>query len=263
MTHLPLLTPSRLALSGLALTLLPAPAAIITLEGGVEGGTDLQSQDRYVIDLGFRVPSLPASPDLALFEAGGDGDGTGIAVLGSSLHVYLDTRTSSIFAEDTSFSVDLTPFAGQTVSIRLQGNYTGTTAGSDTAQLDVFNGTDTLTSNLITLTSDHDQAAGGDGFGTGGRGQNSWPGITEANGTGGTPDMAQFSTGYDIGDGGPNVLGNDVLVGTLYTGATDSDGALAAGIPDPASWNLIPEPSSGILALLGTGLLVGSRRRPA
>lgn len=251
---------SGLLLSGIVLSSLPAPAAIIGLSGGTEGGTVLQGQDRFVIDLGFLVPSLPVTTDLALFEAGGDGDGTGLALLGSSVQVYMDQRGTSLFADDTTFGVDLSPFAGQVVSIRLQGDLTGSTPGSDTVQLDIFDGSTTLTSNLVTLTANQEQAAGGDGFGTGGRGQNSWPGISEADGSGATPDMAQFSTGYDIGDGGPNVLGSDVLEGTLYTGPGDSDAALAAGIPDPSTWNVVPEPSAALLGVLGSIFLLGRRR---
>ena len=239
-----------------------SPAAIISLAGGSEGGAVLQGEDRFVIDLGFVVPSsLPVSTDLALFEAGGDGDGTAISVLGSSLNIYLDSGVSNIFADDTTIDLNLSAFAGQVVSIRLQGNYTGASAGTDIVQLDVFDGTSTISSSSISLTTNYTQPAGGDGFGTGGRGGGSWPGISEANGIGGTPNMSQFSTGYDLSDGGANILGSDVIVGTLYIGATDSDAALSSGIPDPSSWGLVPEPSGIALLALGSLSALGRRRR--
>ncbi|MGD1979925.1 MAG: hypothetical protein PVJ98_11060 [Akkermansiaceae bacterium] len=201
-------------------------AATINLSGGSEGGAVLQGLNRYVVDLGFLVPTtLPVTTNLALFEAGGDGDGTAISLIGNSLNVYLDFNGSSNFADDTTFDLNISAYAGQVVSIRLQGDYSGG-AGSDTVRLDVTNGFTTLTSNTITLVSNHLQPAGGDGFGTGGRGGNSWAGISE-DGAAGAPNMDQFNTTlYDISDGGANVLGSDVIVGNLYTGAVDSDTAL-------------------------------------
>jgi len=243
-----------LTVSSLVLSLLPASGAVISLAGGSEGGAVLQSQDRFVVDLGFLVPALPVTTNLALFEAGGDGDGTAIALTGNSIQIYLDNQSGGTI--DTNFGVNISSFAGQVVTIRLQGDYTGATGSADSAQLDITNGTASLTSGLVALASNHTQAGGGDGYGTGGRGGGSWPGLSE------DPTMAQFNVlAYDISDNGINVVGSEELVGVLNTGASDSDTALTSGIPAPSSWGIIPEPSSGLLALLGAGLLASRQRR--
>ncbi len=233
----------------------PSIAAIHTLTAGVNDTSDpLVGVTDWTADIGFVASSLPASPNRVLFESGGDGTGIAITLMGNSLQVFQDQGDFNVSSPtgDTFFSVDVSSFANQTLSIRLDANLGGD-VGEDTLQLDVFNGLSVLTSGVVTLPVNLTQSAGANDTGLG-IVVGDIAGLDES-GEAGFPDMAQFNSAL-YRAGGANALGEDVLAGILYT---DQDPA--GGIPAPGSWGLIPEPSSVLLLAFGSCLLLGRRKR--
>ena len=237
------------------LTCYPAAhATIIPVAGGDDIGSPLVGPNLWTLDLGYALSGLPDTVDRVLFEAGGDGTGISLVLLGTELTVYQDQGDflASSPVGDDFFSVDIAAFANQVVSIRLNADLT-----ADTLSLSAFNGTTTLTSGIINTTTDLVNSAGGNATGVGGFSADL--GGLDESAEAGFPDIASlFGAAYQVtAPVGANVLGSDVLVGTLYT---DAD-LPPAMIPDPSSWGLIPEPSSA--ALLGVGVIMVSvlRRR--
>ena len=244
----------RLILASTLLALC-SQGSIIPLTGGDFITTDpLVGPNNWTLDLGYRVPTLPDSVDRVLFESGGDGTGISLTLLGSNLTVYQDTGDFNVStpAGDTFFSVDIASFASQTLSIRLVGDTT-----LDTLQLDVYNGTTTLSSGVVG-TTDLANSAGANDTGVGGLAAD-LAGLDESVEAGFPAISSLFNNAHrvDLGTMGADVLLGDVLIGILYT-----DTNLPPSIPEPGSWGLIPEPSSGGLFALGV-LLLGWWRRTA
>ena len=206
----------------------------------------------WTLDAGLVVSSLPANPNRIIFEAGGDGTGSALALIGSELLYYYDVGdfNASSPANDRFFSIDISAMANAVISIRLDANLSGAT---DTVSLTVTDGTTTLMGSA-TLPTDVSTAAGGNNTGFGVVAED-LAGLDES-GEAGFPNMAQFQNAAYF-DGGANALGADQLAGTLCTTAANQP---PASIPAPASWGLaVPEP--GAIALLLPSLAITLLRR--
>lgn len=237
----------------------PASAAVFTLTPGAERGDDpVTNIADWTLDAGLAIESIPASPNRIIFEAGGDGLGSALAWIGNELTYYFDVGdfNNSSPADDRFFSLDISPFAGSVISIRLTADLSTAT---DVITLSATDGNLTL-SDAVTLPGNRTSVAGGNNTGFGVTSQD-LAGLDES-AEPGFPDMAQFNAAsYKIvaGTPGANVLGADRLAGTLYT---ETDQAPAA-IPAPSSWGIvIPEPGTPVL-LTAAALLLGMRRRRA
>ncbi|MDG2124180.1 MAG: PEP-CTERM sorting domain-containing protein [Verrucomicrobiales bacterium] len=238
----------------------PATAAVITLIPGVERTDDpVTGVNDWTLDAGLVIGSLPASPNRIIFEAGGDGLGSALALVGSELLYYYDIGDfqNSSPAGDAFFSLDISSLAGSVISLRLDADLS---TASDTVSLTATNGSLTL-NNSVAIPTDRTSIAGGNNTGFG---------LTAADLAGldesaepGFPNMAQFNTtAYKstVANGpGANILGADQLAGTLYTTLADQP---PGSIPTPSSWGLvIPEPGTGLLVAFATAALAFRRRR--
>jgi hypothetical protein len=232
-------TTSLLLISSLA----PAGAAVINLTAPSARTDDpVTNQTDWTLDAGYFV----SGSDAVIFEAGGDGTGTALVVVGTTLHVYQDLGDFNTPSptDDTSFSLDISAFAGSAISIRLDADLT---TASDSLTLTATNGTATVSNSAI-LPVDVVSIAGGNDTGFG---------LTAPGDIAGLDESAIFAPFNDASykPGGANVLGPDFLEGTLYVNEAAPD-----PIPAPSSWGVIPEPGSSTLILLA-GLLGGVTRR--
>ncbi|MEZ5304237.1 MAG: PEP-CTERM sorting domain-containing protein [Verrucomicrobiales bacterium] len=228
-----------------------SPAAITAVSGGQTLGAPLQNVADWTVDLGFVVPDLPATPDRILFEAGGDGLGIALALIGSDLVVYQDQGdfNSSSPANDTWFTLDITPLAGNVATLRLDADLSTAT---DTISLVALGANGTALSNSAILPVNGSGVAGSNGTGIG-RTNADLAGLDESVEPG-FPNMAQFVGASYLG--GANTLGPESLVGVIYSGVDQPP----ASIPGAFSWGLVPEPSRALL--LAAGLVgVALRRR--
>jgi hypothetical protein len=233
-----------LASSGLA------PAAVLALEGGdTFSGTFAGDPGNFVLDLGFMVPTTNTTNPI-IFEVGGDGIGTTLGLVGTTLHVFQDQNSGA----EPTFSIDIAAFMGQTVSIRLDGDYSPTN-GSRLLSLDVVPTSGTpLSTGLTNITTNDDRFSGGDGGGFGGV-----SGTLGGNGEAASPFTGFDNADRDLAGPGSSVLDGTVLVGTIYSGA-DATSQRSEPIPAPGSHVFVPEPSSALLLVL-SGLGMISRRR--
>lgn len=236
-----------------------AHGAVITLVPGVQRTDDpVTGVSDWTLDAGILLPVLPAATGRVIFEAGGDGLGTALALIGSDLVVYQDQGdfNASSPADDTFFSLDVGSLAGRVVSLRLDADLAG---ASDRLTLSVFDGAATLSADAV-LPLDGTSIAGGNDTALGGVAGDT-AGLDESVEVG-FPDFAQLNTAaYNVDAAQPigeNVLGVGLLAGTLYT-AEDQP---PADLPAPGSWGLIPEPAASILiGLAGFALILRRRRR--
>lgn len=237
---------SRFALMSLltASSLLPASAVVINLVPGAARTDDpVTGVADWTLDAGYVVDGT----NDVIFEAGGDGTGVALVVIGTDLTVYQDRGDFNVSspADDSMFSVDISSFAGSVISIRLDADLT---TGTDTLTLEATDGTSTV-SNPFVLPGDVTNIAGGNDTGFG---------LTAADlaGIDENADMLQFN-GVSYKGTGADVLGADSLAGNLYVNED-----APASIPAPSSWGLtaVPEPGSTLLIGLA-GLIAGLRRR--
>lgn len=242
-----------------ALFAIPAHGAITAVSGGQNHPSLLQNQTDWTVDLGLVVPALPSGPGAVLFESGGDGTGIAAVIIGSDLVIYHDSGDFSVStpAVDNKASYDISSFAGEVVSMRAVASL-GTAA--DTIELSILGVSGGSFNQTFSIAQDITNAAGGNRFGFGGVAQD-LAGLDESAEVG-FPNMAAFNNAafdVDLDPVGANVLGADVLQGMIYTGADAAPGS----IPAPGSWGLtaVPEPSTGLLGLLGAGLVFFRRRR--
>lgn len=244
-----------LTFSALAAMLTSVPAAVITLTPGAARTDDpVTGVNDWTLDAGLVVTSLPASPNCIIFEAGGDGTGSALALVGSDLVYYYDIGDFLVStpANDKFMTVDISAFAGSVISIRLDADLS---TASDTITLTATDGSTTVTDSVTPDTNVFSIAGGNDtGFGVvaadlAGLDESAEPGF---------PNMAQFqNASYFVG--GANAHGADALAGTLYTTLADQP---PGALPDPASWGLaIPEPGSSVLVGSGLALMLLRRRR--
>ena len=240
--------PNILTLSALALV--PASAAVITLTPGPRTDDPVTGVNDWTLDVGLVVGALPSNPNRIIFEAGGDGLGSALALVGNSLVYYYDQGgyVASSPTGDGIMTLDISGFANSVISIRLDADISTAT---DVITLTATDGAVTLTNNF-TLAANAAAIAGGNDTGFG---------VVAADLAGldesiepGSPDMAQFQNASYF-NGGVNALAADSLAGTLYTEIDQSP----AQLPAPSSGALVPEPSSALL--LGTALMFGASRR--
>ncbi len=223
-------------------SLAPAGAAVITLTAG-EGRIDdpVTNVDDWTLDAGYVVSGSNA----VIFEAGGDGTGVALVVIGSDLTVYQDRGDYQVAspADDSIFSIDISGFAGSVVSIRLDADLSTAT---DTLTLTATDGSSTVSDSFV-LPGDVANIAGGNDTGFG---------LTAADlaGIDESTDMLQFNAASYKGTGA-DILRADSLAGILYVSE-----AAPASIPAPGSWGLVPEPSSALLIAFA-GVIGGLRRR--
>jgi len=206
-----------------------APAAVINLTAGVARTDDpVTGVNDWTLGAGYLV----SGSNGVIFEAGGDGLGVALVVVGNNLTVYQDRDSYTVSSplNDTRFSLDISTFAGSVISIRLDADLA---TAADTVTLTATDGTTTLT-DLRILPNDLESIAGGNDTGFG---------LTAADlaGRDESVDMAQFNNA-SFKPGGADILGSDSLAGNLYVSE-----AAPAAIPVPGSWGLVPEPSSAIL----------------
>ncbi|MEZ5324732.1 MAG: PEP-CTERM sorting domain-containing protein [Verrucomicrobiales bacterium] len=240
-----------------AISLLPAQAAVTMVNGGENHPSLLQNQTDWTVDMGVALPVFPASPGLVLMESGGDGTGVAAVLQGNDLVLYQDNGDFNVSTPDVDdYAVyDISSFSGQVVSMRLTGSFATAT---DTIALSILGSDGTTFAETLTMSADIVNAAGGNRFGLGGV-AGDLAGVDES-AEAGYPNTAAFNNAdYDVDAApvGANVLGPDRIKGIVYTG-TD---AAPAALPAPTSWGVVPEPSTGLLSLLGTCLLVFRRRR--
>ena len=234
-----------------------APAAVITLTPGAARTDDpVTNINDWTLDAGLAVDAVPAAPNRVIFEAGGDGLGSALVWIGNELVYYYDRDAFNVSSptNDRFMSLDISPFAGSVISVRLDADLS---SASDVITLTATNGSLTLTDS-INLPIDGTSAAGGNDTGFGLTAPGDIAGLDES-AEAGFPNMAQFSSpAYK--PNGANVLGADQLAGTLYTTLDDQP---PGTIPTPSSWGLvIPEPGTGLLIALATTALAFRRRRP-
>lgn len=226
-------------------------AAVTALVAGQGfSGTITSNPGNFVLDTGYMVPTTNTT-DPVLFETGGDGIGTTLAYVGTDLVVFQDQNSGN----EPTMTIDISAFAGQTISIRLDGDYRPAN-GSRLLSLDVVPTTGApLSTALTTITTNDARFSGGDGSAFGGI----------SGSLGGHSEAASPVTGFDnaardITGPGASVLDATELEGVLYNGA-DADAQRALPIP-AASTYFIPEPSAGILLMLGlSGSLLRRRRK--
>ena len=168
----PKLLGSLLALI-LSLPSLCSGASLNLIPGDNARGAVPEEVDRWTLDLGYLVPTLPANH--VLFESGDDGTGVIVALVDWDLAVYVDQgdRTTASPDGDLFVKVGIGGFENQVVSIRLSVDLTGEGAGSDTLQLDVGNGISTVSSGKIPFTKDLGTCLGTGDFALAARGRTS------------------------------------------------------------------------------------------
>ena len=100
-----------------------------------------------------------------IFEAGGDGTGVALVVIGSDLTVYQDRGDylAASPADDSMFSVDISEFLGSVISIRLDADLS---TPIDILTVTATDGSSTVT-NAFTLPGDVVNIAGGNDTGFG------------------------------------------------------------------------------------------------
>lgn len=230
---------------------IPASATILAFGGGdTAAGTITGNPGNAVIDFGYQVPAAN-STNPVLFETGGDGIGFMLAHVGTTLRVFQDQNSGA----ETALSLDIASFAGQTVSIRLDGNFTPAN-GSRAISLDVVPSSGgSVSTSKLDITSADARLSGSDATGFGGI-------IGSISGNAEAPSGVQgFDIpARDIPGAGASVLGPDALVGTIFTGA-DANTRRGAAIPAASSYTFVPEPSSALLLVLGGLAATGRRRR--
>jgi hypothetical protein len=224
--------------------LLPVSGAIINLVPGVSRTDDpVTNVPDWTLDAGYVVDGT----NDVIFEAGGDGTGVALVVIGSDLTVYQDRGDYLVSspANDSMFSVNISEFAGSVISIRLDADLSTST---DILTLTATDGLSTV-ANAFTLPGDVANIAGGNDTGFG---------VTAADlaGIDEDADLLQFN-GASFKGTGADILGADSLAGKLYVNES-----APASIPAASSWGLTAVPESGSVLLIGlTGILAGLRRR--
>jgi len=228
-------------------------AVISPLATGSRTDDPVTGSNDWTLDAGLALGAITANPNRVIFEAGGDGTGSALALIGNDLVYYLDQGDylASSPGPDFYTSLDISSLSGSVISIRLDVDLA---TANDSITLSATDGI-TLLSTILNPTSDISNAAGGNDTGFGVVAAD-LAGLDEA-AEPGFPDLAQFQNATYFTDGA-NALGPDALAGILYTSAADIP---PASLPDPSSWGLIPEPHSGLLASLALIMAMSHRRR--
>ena len=224
--------------------LLPVGGAIINLVPGASRTDDpVTNVADWTLDAGYVVDGT----NDVIFEAGGDGTGVALVVIGSDLTVYQDRGDylAASPADDSMFSVDISEFLGSVISIRLDADLS---TPIDILTVTATDGSSTVT-NAFTLPGDVVNIAGGNDTGFG---------MTAADLAGIDEDagLLQFN-GASFKGTGTDILGAGSLAGSLYVNE-----AAPATIPATSSWGLTAIPETGSALLIGfAGILAGLRRR--
>ena len=227
-----------------SLALLPVSGAIINLVPGVSRTDDpVTNVADWTLDAGYVVDGT----NDVIFEAGGDGTGVALVVIGSDLTVYQDRGDYLVSspANDSMFSVNISEFAGSVISIRLDADLSTST---DILTVTATDGLSTVT-NAFTLPGDVANIAGGNDTGFG---------VTAADLAGIDEDanLLQFNASSFKGTGS-DILGPDSLAGNLYVNED-----APTSIPAASSWGLTPVPEPSSMILIGiAGIFAGLRRK--
>ncbi len=233
-----------------------SPGAVTTLTpGNVFGGNIVDGTTGvgdFVLDFGIVLASTNTI-DPIIFESGGNGIGTAIALVGDDLVVYQDQNSGV----DTVITLDVSGFFGQAIAVRLDGDFS-LANGSRALNLTVIPAVGAvLTAGLSNITSATDDFSGGNATAFGGF-SGSIAGGSEA----GSPLAALDDSSRDVSNASAtNVLDSSVLAGILYTEG-DATTQRAAPLPTAALFGFaVPEPSSSLLLLAGALGMICRRSR--
>jgi len=224
--------------------LFPVDAAIINLVPGASRTDDpVTNVADWTLDAGYVVDGT----NDVIFEAGGDGTGVALVVIGSDLTVYQDRGDYQVASplNDSMFSVNISEFAGSVISIRLDADLS---TANDILTVTATDGSSTVT-NAFTLPGNVANIAGANDTGFG---------MTAADLAGIDEDanLLQFNASSFKGTGS-DILGPDSLAGNLYVNED-----APASIPAASSWGLTPVPEPSSMILIGiAGIFAGLRRK--